>query len=154
MIIYFVIENFGGTFSSVNKLKGYILICWNAEGVHGQRKVGNPWLDQLKRMYGSKKETGASQQTVRRQVYMKQDKCTLAVAIGLNLNLSRANGSITGMPPPHTCYFSDRCTQLTLLRKSFRRQGHCSWLQHYFSRQQHPCLWGARSETKRRSQWC
>ena len=24
-------------------LKGYILICRNAEGVHGKRKIGNPW---------------------------------------------------------------------------------------------------------------
>jgi len=24
-------------------LKGYMLICRNVEGVHGQRKVGNPW---------------------------------------------------------------------------------------------------------------
>jgi len=24
-------------------LKGYMLICWNAERVRGQRKVGNPW---------------------------------------------------------------------------------------------------------------
>jgi len=22
---------------------GYMLICQNAEGIHGQRKVGNPW---------------------------------------------------------------------------------------------------------------
>jgi len=34
IIIYFVIGNFGGTFSSVNMMKGYMLICWNAEGVH------------------------------------------------------------------------------------------------------------------------
>jgi len=25
------------------KFKGYMLICRNAYGVHGQRKVGNPW---------------------------------------------------------------------------------------------------------------
>jgi len=25
-------------------LNGYMLIFWNAEGVHGQKKVGNPWL--------------------------------------------------------------------------------------------------------------
>jgi len=43
MITYFVIGNFRDTFSSVNMLKGYMLICWNAEGVHGQKKVGNPW---------------------------------------------------------------------------------------------------------------
>jgi len=24
-------------------LKGYVLICQNAKGIHGQRKVGNPW---------------------------------------------------------------------------------------------------------------
>jgi len=24
-------------------LKGYMLICQNAEGVHGKRMVGNPW---------------------------------------------------------------------------------------------------------------
>jgi len=51
MIIYFVIGNFRGTFSSVNMLKGlfiemlkgYMLTSRNAESVHGQRKVGNPW---------------------------------------------------------------------------------------------------------------
>jgi len=37
-------RKFRGTFSSVNMLKGYMLICWNAEGVHGQRKVGNGWV--------------------------------------------------------------------------------------------------------------
>jgi len=50
MIIYFVIGNFRGTFSSVNMLKGlfiemlkgYMLTSRNAESVHGQRKVGNP----------------------------------------------------------------------------------------------------------------
>jgi len=31
-----------GTYSSVKILKGYILTCWNAEGVHGKRKAGNP----------------------------------------------------------------------------------------------------------------
>jgi len=41
-IIYLVIGNFRGTFSSVNTLKGYMFISQNAEGVHGQRKVGNP----------------------------------------------------------------------------------------------------------------
>ena len=25
------------------KFQGYMFICRNAEGVHGQRKVGNPW---------------------------------------------------------------------------------------------------------------
>jgi len=24
---------------------GYLLICWDAEGVHGLRKVGNPWSE-------------------------------------------------------------------------------------------------------------
>jgi len=35
-------RNFRGTCSSVEMLKGYMLICRNAEGVQGQRKVGNP----------------------------------------------------------------------------------------------------------------
>ena len=49
---YFVIRNLKGTCSSVEiprgtclsveMLKGYMLICRNAEGVHGNRKVGNP----------------------------------------------------------------------------------------------------------------
>jgi len=51
MITYFIIGNFRGTFSSVNMLKGlfiemlkgYMLTSRNAERVHGQRKVGNPW---------------------------------------------------------------------------------------------------------------
>jgi len=43
MIKYFVIGNFGGTRSSVEILKEYMLIFRNAEGVHGQRKFGNPW---------------------------------------------------------------------------------------------------------------
>ena len=48
----FVIRSFRGTCSSVKILKGYILVCWsavgvmlicrNAEGVHGKKKVGNP----------------------------------------------------------------------------------------------------------------
>jgi len=52
MIKYFVTEYFRGTCSSVEMLKGYMhifqnaegymLICRIAEGVHGQRKVGNP----------------------------------------------------------------------------------------------------------------
>jgi len=31
---YFVMRNFRGTCSSVEILKGYMVICWNAEGVH------------------------------------------------------------------------------------------------------------------------
>jgi len=42
MIKHIVIKNFRGTFSSTEMLKGYILIWRNAEGVHGQRKVGSP----------------------------------------------------------------------------------------------------------------
>ena len=38
----FVIGNFRGTCSSVKMLKGYMLICWNTEGVHCKKKVGNP----------------------------------------------------------------------------------------------------------------
>ena len=51
MIIYFVIGNLRGTFSSVNMLKGYMLTSRNAEGVHGQRKVGNPCARQY--IYGN-----------------------------------------------------------------------------------------------------
>ena len=40
---YFVIRHFRGTSSSVKMLKGYMLIFPNADGVHCQRKVGNPW---------------------------------------------------------------------------------------------------------------
>ena len=53
MIKYFVIRTFRGTCSSVEMLKGYMLIFWidkavhahlsHCEGKHGQRKVGNPW---------------------------------------------------------------------------------------------------------------
>jgi len=56
MIKCIVIGNFRGTCASVKILKGYMLICWNAEGymlifrnaegVHGKRKVGNPWYRQ------------------------------------------------------------------------------------------------------------
>jgi len=42
MIKYFVIRNFRGTSTSVKMLKGYVVICRNAEGVHSQRKVGDP----------------------------------------------------------------------------------------------------------------
>jgi len=42
MIKHFVIKNFKSTRSSVEILKGYMLICRNAEGVQGLRKVGNP----------------------------------------------------------------------------------------------------------------
>jgi len=42
MIKYFVKRNFRGTCSSVEMLKGYMLLCRNAEGVHDKRKVGNP----------------------------------------------------------------------------------------------------------------
>jgi len=48
----FVITNFRGTYSSVEMLKGcmlifrnaegYIRLCRNAEGVDGKREVGNP----------------------------------------------------------------------------------------------------------------
>jgi len=44
MIKYFVIRNFRGTCSSVEMLKGYMVICRNAEGIHGKRKVGNAWV--------------------------------------------------------------------------------------------------------------
>jgi len=37
-----VIRNFKGTCSSIEMLKGYMLIRRNAEGVHGKKKVGNP----------------------------------------------------------------------------------------------------------------
>jgi len=30
-------------------LKGYMLTCRNAEGVHGKKKVGNPWSDATSR---------------------------------------------------------------------------------------------------------
>jgi len=42
MIKYFVRRNFRGRCSSVERLKGYMVLCGNAEGAHGQRKVGNP----------------------------------------------------------------------------------------------------------------
>jgi len=48
MIKYFVIRNFRGTSTSVKMLKGYVVICRNAEGVHGQRKVGNPWSSSMR----------------------------------------------------------------------------------------------------------
>jgi len=38
----FCYRKFCGTCSSVEMLKGYMLICENAEGVHDKRKVGNP----------------------------------------------------------------------------------------------------------------
>ena len=28
-------------------MNGYMLICRNTEGVHGQRKVGNPWPSRM-----------------------------------------------------------------------------------------------------------
>jgi len=34
MIKYIVKGNFRGACASVKMLKGYMLICWNAEGVH------------------------------------------------------------------------------------------------------------------------
>jgi len=43
MIKYFIIRNFKGTYSSVEILKGYLLIFRNTEGAHGQRKVGHLW---------------------------------------------------------------------------------------------------------------
>jgi len=43
MIKCVVIGNFRGACASVKMLKGYMLIFRNAEGVHGKRKVGNPW---------------------------------------------------------------------------------------------------------------
>jgi len=33
---YFVIKSFRGTCASVKILKGYILICWNAVGIHAR----------------------------------------------------------------------------------------------------------------------
>jgi len=42
MIKYFVIRYFRGTHSLVEMLKEYMLICRNAEGVHGWREVENP----------------------------------------------------------------------------------------------------------------
>jgi len=39
MIKYFVTRNFRRTYSSVEILKGYVLICWNAEGIHGQEAL-------------------------------------------------------------------------------------------------------------------
>jgi len=42
IIKYLVIRNFRVTCSSVKILKGYILICWNAKGVHARRRVENP----------------------------------------------------------------------------------------------------------------
>jgi len=43
LLSLFIIRNFRDTYSSVEMLKGYMLICWNAERVHAKRKVGNPW---------------------------------------------------------------------------------------------------------------
>ena len=42
MIKCFVIGHFRGTCSSAKMLKGFMLICRNAEGLHCKRKVGNP----------------------------------------------------------------------------------------------------------------
>jgi len=42
MIKYLVRGNFRGTCSSVDMLKGYIIICRNAEGVHCQKRLGAP----------------------------------------------------------------------------------------------------------------
>jgi len=42
MIKCIVIRNLRGACASVEMLKGYMLICRNAEGVHGTSKVGNP----------------------------------------------------------------------------------------------------------------
>ena len=36
-----------GTDLSAEILKGYMLICWNAEGVHDKQKVGHPWGKQI-----------------------------------------------------------------------------------------------------------
>ena len=41
-MIKFFIRNFRGTCSFVEMLKGYMLICRNAEGVRSRRKFGNP----------------------------------------------------------------------------------------------------------------
>jgi len=38
------VKNMKGTSLSVEMLQGYMLICRNAEGVHGKKKVGNPWF--------------------------------------------------------------------------------------------------------------
>jgi len=48
MIEYFVLRRFRGTCLSVEILKVYMLICWNAGGVYGKRKVGNPWFSETK----------------------------------------------------------------------------------------------------------
>jgi len=55
MIKYFVIRNFRGTCSSVEMLKGYMLIFRNAEGVRAQlkgyivrEKLGTPVLVEYK----------------------------------------------------------------------------------------------------------
>jgi len=42
IIKYFVIRNIRDTCSTVEMLKEYIFTCRNAEGVHGNRKVGDP----------------------------------------------------------------------------------------------------------------
>jgi len=47
MTKYLVMRNFRGTCSSVAMLKGYMLICQNADGVHGKRKVGNPCTNRM-----------------------------------------------------------------------------------------------------------
>jgi len=41
-----------GTCSSYEMLKGYMLIYRNDEGVHGQRKVGNPCFRPCKLLWG------------------------------------------------------------------------------------------------------
>jgi len=38
--------------------EGFMLICWNAEGVHGEIKVGNPCLEPLPRHDGWKAACG------------------------------------------------------------------------------------------------
>ena len=35
-------------------LKGYIRLCRNAEGVHGKRKVGNPWSNKSNFCFNNK----------------------------------------------------------------------------------------------------
>jgi len=45
MTKHFAMRNVSGTSSSFEILKGYMLICRNAEGVRDKRKVGTPELN-------------------------------------------------------------------------------------------------------------
>jgi len=85
MMKYFVIWDFRGACSSVEMLKGYMLICQNAEGVHDKQKVGSPCPAQLRSFHMPSFQLCRSTGQKRQNWYDLADYTSETIWLGVNM---------------------------------------------------------------------